>query len=335
VCIARLCGWSEAGKNVEQGKMTSITAKINETLKGIDILPKVQVSKEVQQELADIMSFVFPNGAVSSQGMPSKRHQLNVLCQVYSWDQDREHKQYTALAQVVYENAIAKENPYKEITDTPEFYEQLRFAFENTVLSLMRISKDKSKAREYLAAIDNLSDRLLLINPEMFTKLFLLLHEYHFWHVYNRDEDYSYHLQTIKKRLKLYHGIKQSDFYKKASISKEDVSFTLYFAEKAGGIVRIKEGRTYRLYLPEDNPEEITPYEYTKSAVTDGDFNYKDYWKDIEKVLKQNKGILQSDFCSKFDYAVEIVRQVLRDAEQDKKIRREKKGNSYLLYLAE
>jgi hypothetical protein len=55
----------------------------------------------------------------------------------------------------------------------------------------------------------------------------------------------------LKFLLKTNEGILQSDFYKICNDSKEEVSSTLYFAEKDGELIRKKEGRSYRLYLPE------------------------------------------------------------------------------------
>jgi hypothetical protein len=315
--------------------MANLIGKIREVIKSIDILPKVYINEESCKEVSDIISFVYANGAVSSPGKPSKRHQQNVLCQIYSWNQNGDYKQYESLANEVYENAIAKENSYKEIIGTPEIYPQLQFALEGIVTNLISIAKSKSKLRGDLAAIDNFSERLLLMNSALFKKLFLLLHEYRFWLVYNQDQTYKYTVEKIKKRLRLCHGIKQTDFYKKTSESKDDISYALYFAEKAGEIIRQKDGRTYRLYLPGDNIAEIKPYEYTKFAATDLDFDYLEYWKNVEKILSKNKGVLQTDFYAKFDYDSEVITRILRDAEKDKKVVRTKDGRSYRLYLPE
>jgi hypothetical protein len=59
-------------------------------------------------------------------------------------------------------------------------------------------------------------------------------------------------------------GILQSDITKKVedmdwselynknrSIAKDDIRYVLYFAEEFGDVIRKKEGRSYRLYLPE------------------------------------------------------------------------------------
>jgi hypothetical protein len=55
----------------------------------------------------------------------------------------------------------------------------------------------------------------------------------------------------LKLLLKTNEGILQSDFYKMCGDSKEEVSSTLYFAEKDGELIRKKDGHSYRLYLPE------------------------------------------------------------------------------------
>jgi hypothetical protein len=209
----------------------------------------------------------------------------------------------------------------------------LHFAFESVTASIIKLTADKSIARDCFKAIDNFSDRLLQMDKEKFKDLFFRLRGYHFWYVYNQDEDYKISVKYIQNRLKLYHGIKQTDFYKKISEKKDDISYVLYFAEKSGEIVRKEEGRTYRLYLPEDDIDKIRPYEYSRAAASETDFNYSYYWKDIEKELKKNDGILQTEFYAKFNWDSEVITKTLRDAEKDGKVLREKKGNTYTLHL--
>ena len=146
--------------------MASFFERIREAVKGIDIFPKTEISEEDQKEISKIISFVYADGSVSSPGMPSKKHQYNILAQIYSWD--KEYKQYESLANAVYENAMSKENSYKDIINTPEIYSALRFAFEGIISTLIKMSKDKSRTREYFSGLDNLSDRLLLMNNELF-----------------------------------------------------------------------------------------------------------------------------------------------------------------------
>jgi hypothetical protein len=308
------------------------TDKTSDTFEGKKlVLPKIEISAKTDQEVKDLIDFVYGDGTHPINKILSKKNQHNILCQIFVLDIDL--AKYEPFIQNIYEKAITKINTYASIVDSDERYEGLRFAFESTIANIIELSLNKSKARICFNAIDNFTDRLLQMDRERFKNLFFRLHGYHFWHVYNQDEDYKMTSDKIKKRLKLYHGIRQTEFYKKCSETKDDISYTLYFAEKAGEIIRKQEGRTYRLYLPGDNIDEIPKYEYTRAAVYDGDFNYKIYWKDIEKLLNKNAGILQTEFYSNFDYPSEIIQHALKDAEQDEKVIREKKGNTYLLYL--
>jgi hypothetical protein len=295
------------------------------------VLPKIEISEEINQNVQSLIDFVYADGTSPRDKILSKTNQHNILCQIFALDIDL--SKYQPFVQSVYENAVSKVNTYANITDKKEWYQNLHFAFETITTNIIKLSADKSSARDCFKSIDNLSERLLLMNGEKFKDLFFCLHGYHFWYVYNHDEDYKLSVQNITNRLKLYHGIKQADFYKKCSEKKDDITHTLYFAEKSGEIVRKEEGRTYRLYLPEDNIDEIKPYEYSRSAASEDDFNYKNYWKDIEKELKKCEGILQTEFYTRFNWASEIITRALRDAEKDGKVLREKKGNTYILQL--
>jgi len=295
------------------------------------VLPKIEVSDEINQYVQSLIDFVYADGTLPHDKILSKKNQHNILCQIFALDAD--FSKYQPFIQTIYENAVSKVNTYENITDKEEWYQNLRFAFETITTNIIKLTVDKSAARDCFKAIDNVSDRLLQMDGEKFKDLFFRLHGYHFWYVYNQDEDYKMTVKNFQDRLKYYHGIKQTDFYKKRSEKKDDISYVLYFAEKSGEIVRKEEGRTYRLYLPEDNPDEIKPFEYSRAAASEADFDYNSYWKDIEKELKKCDGILQTEFYSRFNWDSEILTKSLHDAEKDGKVQREKKGNTYILYL--
>jgi hypothetical protein len=294
-------------------------------------LPKIEISAEIQQEVQKLINFVYSGGKPPSEKILSKKSQHHILCQIFAMEIDVE--KYKPFIQEIYQNAINNGYTYSRRAYGDEWYPSLHFAFEELVKNIIELTVRNTSTRKCFKDIDNLAGRLLKMDKEVFKNLFLRLHEYHFWYVYNRDNDYSIMLDSIKRKLESYHGIKQTGFYKKISGSKDEISYTLYFGEKAGEIIRKKDGRTYRLYLPQDNPDEIPPYEYTHAAVDDGDFNYKDYWKDIEKALKKNEGILQTEFYKLFNWSSEILTRALREAEKDGKVLREKKGNTYILYM--
>lgn len=291
--------------------------------------PEIDISEEIQNEVSNLVEYVYAKGKPPSDEMPSKKHQKYLLARLYMSDLGKYEKQ----ANSVYENTLSKENAYAQVIDEDEFTEQMHFAMESLCLNMIWLSQDNKNARKYWSAMDNLSERLLQINHDKFKKLFILMHEWHFGWVYKFDIDYKYMLKHIKGSLNVLHGIKQTDFYNIRIESKTDLQFTLYYAEQFGEIKRVREGRTYRLYLPEDNVEEIPKYEFTASATTDGNFDYKKYWKEVEKKLRANLGIRQADFYKLFPWDYKVVACTLRAAEKDGKVIREGKGNSYLLYL--
>jgi len=295
------------------------------------VLPEIEVSDEINQYIQSLIDFVYSDGSLPRDKILSKKNQHNILCQIFALDIDV--TKYEPLVQSIYENALSKVNSFANITDKKEWYQNLHFAFETITVNIIKLTADKSAARECFKAIDNLSDRLLQIDGEKFKDLFFRLHIYHFWYVYNQDEGYKMTVKNFQDRLKYYHGIKQTDFYKKRSEKKDDISYVLYFAEKSGEIVRKEEGRTYRLYLPEDNPDDIKPFEYSRAAASEVGFDYNYYWKDIEKELKKCDGILQTEFYSRFNWDSEVITKSLHDAEKDGKVQREKKGNTYILHL--
>jgi len=295
------------------------------------VFPKIEVSEEIDQYVKSLIEFVYADGTPPRDKTLSKENQYNILCQLFSMDIDV--SKYQPFVQNIYENAVKKVNTYASITDKEEWYRHLHFAFESVTDVMIRIFLKKCTVRDGFKAFDNVSDRLLQMDEEKFKKLFFRLHEFHFWYVYNQDEDYKLAVKNYKDRLKFYHGIKQTDFYKRRSENKDDVSYVLYFAEKAGDIVRKEEGRTYRLYLPEDNPDEIKPFEYSSVAASETGYDYNFYWKDIAKELKKCEGILQTEFYSRFTWDSEIITRALREAEKDGKVLREKKGNTYTLSL--
>ena len=211
---------------------------------------KAVVTEEDKTEIANIIAYVFPDGNCHTpSGVPVETLRT-VLCQVYSWDYSNSLKQYETQAHAVYERILSQRNPYDGTRHSQEFQEHLLFAFENTMITLVNIEKNKSQAQKHFAGLDNLSRRLLQMNSDMFKNLFILLSQYHFWFVYTEDKHYRHMLGKIKKALSMHKGIKQTDFYKTLGRNKDDVSHALYFAEKAGEITRVKSGRTYQLYLP-------------------------------------------------------------------------------------
>jgi len=295
----------------------------------LEILPKINVSKEIQEDVSELVEYVYSVGDLPGRGMPSKKYQKHILTQVYAMT---ETKEYEPLVEDIYAKAIAKENTCLQIEEKEDFFTQMHFAIETLCCNIICLTKDKTHSRKYWTVIDNLSERLLQMDHDKFKFLFFMLHQWHFGYVYEFDDAYKLTIKEITKRLRLYHGIKQTDFYKKMFESKTDIQFALYFGEKAGEIKRVQDKNTYRLYLPEDNITEIPNYEFTRSATTDGDFDYKKYWKDIVKKLKEHEGILQTDFYKLFTWDSEIITRSLRDAEKDNLVFRQRKGNTYLLF---
>jgi hypothetical protein len=66
--------------------------------------------------------------------------------------------------------------------------------------------------------------------------------EFYFWYVYNQDKEYAAISSDIVKYLRMYPGIKQTDFYKKTLRIKNDIGFALYFLEKEEKVVQGTRG---------------------------------------------------------------------------------------------
>jgi hypothetical protein len=295
--------------------------------------PKQKTTEDIKQEINKLVGFVYAEGEPPDKTMPTIIQQQDILCQLYSYADA--FKEYEPIVQKIFENAISKVNTYSEITDKKEFYRQLHFAFETLCRDIILVITNKSQARKYFSAITNSADRLLQMNQEMFKRLFSYVQEFYFWYVYNKDFEYGLHLRRIKQKIKYLKGILQTDFYKKSSMSKDDVSFTLYFAEKAGEVIRKKEGRSYRLYLPGDNINEIPNYEQKTNITPEAVFDYKTYWPKIKEIIKNNIGILQTEFYAKCEDDKDIISRSLNLAEKDGEVIRKKEGRSYRLYLPE
>lgn len=84
-----------------------------------------------------------------------------------------------------------------------------------------------------------------------------------------RDPVYEYLMSKLLDIISNEKGILQSNITKdfeamewgqlaqsNRRVAKDDITYGLYFAAKFGHIVRIKQGRSYRLYLPGTEPQE-------------------------------------------------------------------------------
>ena len=263
----------------------------------LEILPKINASDEIKKEVSDLVEYVYSKGEAPDRDMPSKKYQKHILAQVYAMT---EVKEYEPLVIDIYEKAIARINTYLEITDEDEFFAQMHFAIETLCQNIIYLTKDTENSRKYWAVIDNLSDRLLQMDHDRFKRLFFTLHEWHFGYVYTFDTNYALTIQDIKKSLEFLHGIKQTEFYKKNSHSKDDIQFALYFGEKAGEVKRVKDGQSYLLYLPESIPSK------SESVITRGKVNIEKYSSIFFHALENSYDKKAAEMYKQKDYIAYI-----------------------------
>jgi DNA-binding MarR family transcriptional regulator len=110
--------------------------------------------------------------------------------------------------------------------------------------------RDYGKARGlYLKAIESLEQAEKLTEyPAAAVYVEKLKTEYYDF-VVHRDPHYRLNLKQVLRFIQEEPGILQTDTYKQLHLSKPDITYTLYFAEKEGLIRREKKGRSYMLFF--------------------------------------------------------------------------------------
>lgn len=167
---------------------------------------------------------------------------------------EESYKPYENLVDVFYKNAMENKEDFSQYGEE-EFGNQITYSFWGIYKALENIIQKRNEKSKSFNTITNLAERLVYINEELFKPFFYALQGFCFWYIYENSFLYSTRLRMIKQVLSKHNGIKQTDFYKLVGGTKEDISFTLYYAEFAKEIIREKSGRSYLLYLPDTEPK--------------------------------------------------------------------------------
>jgi hypothetical protein len=117
--------------------------------------------------------------------------------------------------------------------------------------------RDYKKARQfYLKAVESLEqvDKLTEY-PAAATYVEKLKAEYYDF-VVQRDPYYRLNLKHLLRLVKEEPGILQTQVYKQIHLTKPEVAYTLYFAEKEGLIRREEKGRSYLLFFEREKSDD-------------------------------------------------------------------------------
>lgn len=158
------------------------------------------------------------------------------------------YNQYETLVDSFYQKLMKEKEDFSK-NGEEELANQITYSVWGICNSLKKIIIEKDINTKSFYTISELASRLLYIDEELFKSLFYALQGFCFWYIYEKDFFYSIRLRHIKRILARNNGIKQTELYKLMGYTKEEISFTLYYAELANEILREKSGRTYQIYL--------------------------------------------------------------------------------------
>lgn len=158
------------------------------------------------------------------------------------------YNQYETLVDSFYQKAMQEKEDFSK-NGEEELANQITYSVWGICESLKKIIIEKDVNTKSFYTISELVSRLVYVDEELFKPFFYALQGFCFWYIYEKDFLYSIRLRHIKRILLRNNGIKQTDFYRLVGYPKDDVSFTLYYAELANEIRREKSGRSYQLYL--------------------------------------------------------------------------------------
>ena len=165
------------------------------------------------------------------------------------------YNQYETLVDSFYQKVMKEKEDFSK-NGEEELANQITYSVWGICNSLKKIIIEKDINTKSFYTISELASRLLYVDEELFKPLFYALQGFCFWYIYEKDFFYSIRLRHIKRILARNNGIKQTELYKLMGYTKEEISFTLYYAELANEILREKSGRTYQLYLPDTEPNQ-------------------------------------------------------------------------------
>ena len=228
----------------------------NRKKKPASLFPQSKVSDEAKDYVQKILDFEKPyeREATDEQDgtmiVPEKEAK-DLFGKVLS--NTESYKPYESFVDSFYQKALENKEDFSK--NEIELGNQITYSVWGICETLRKIIIDRDENSKSFYTITNLAERLVSVNEELFKPFFYALQGFCFWYIYEKDFSYSVRLNRIKRVLAKNSGIKQTDFYKLLGGSKEDISFTLYYAELAKEIIREKSGRSYLLYLPETEPQ--------------------------------------------------------------------------------
>lgn len=77
-------------------------------------------------------------------------------------------------------------------------------------------------------------------------------------------------MELVRERLLSTPGLLQSELGKSVGDAREALNYVLYYADLLGAVIRVKSGRSYRLYLPGQDMPEPSPPKPRRPAAASG-----------------------------------------------------------------
>jgi hypothetical protein len=155
-----------------------------------------------------------------------------------------------------------KENLYQQAKEHPEFsltefiVQRVHgaYVFWREARTAER-GRDYKKARDlYLKATESLTQAEKLVEHPAADAYVEQIKAEYFDFVVHRAPYYRQYLKYLLPVIKTEPGILQTDMYKRFNLSRSEITYTLYFAEKEGLIRREKKGRSYQLFFQREKP---------------------------------------------------------------------------------
>jgi hypothetical protein len=117
--------------------------------------------------------------------------------------------------------------------------------------------RDYKKARDfYTRAVESLEQAEKLTEYPAAAAYVEELKAKYYEFVVQRDPLYRLNLKHLLRLVKEEPGILQTQTYKQLHLSKPEIAYTLYFAEKEGLIRREEKGRSYQLFFEREKPDD-------------------------------------------------------------------------------
>jgi hypothetical protein len=136
--------------------------------------------------------------------------------------------------------------------------------FSTEALACLKRAQDAELANDYLGARVGYMSCVELLKRDKTAIMQLEFAKKEYKDFVQRDPIFKRLIEIFMAGVRENPGILQSDITKKAEdmdwgelrsynrpIAKDDIRYALYFADQFGLVIRKKEGRSYRLYLPE------------------------------------------------------------------------------------